>query len=293
MRHLRYFAVLAELLHFRRAAARLSIAQPSLSQQIRQLEDELGTPLFVRAGRRVTLTEAGRLFQEQAHDILARADRAALLARRAGGSEGGLLRIGIGFCMDPAPATAAIGRFRERSPSTRIEVHTIALPEQFAGLRDATLDVGFVRPPVADTALASLLVASEPIVVALPTDHPLAQHARLALPALAGEAFVLLPRDRIPVYYDIVVTACGEAGFSIRAPHEVDQLAVMLAMVAAGGVIALVPVSAQRLRSSGVVFRPLQSPGPVLQTTVAWRRHGAPPLVEAFVESVLPLQPAP
>jgi DNA-binding transcriptional LysR family regulator len=162
LRHLRYFVAVAESLHFGQAAIRLQIAQPSLSHQIQQLEAELQTSLLRRTKRRVELTEAGRVFLEEARDILGRADRAAMVARRAGRAEAGRLRIGVGYCMDQAEVCRAVSVFTCQYQAVRVELQTLAVTQQFTALRDQQMDVGFVLPPVSDSSLSSESLVREP-----------------------------------------------------------------------------------------------------------------------------------
>jgi DNA-binding transcriptional LysR family regulator len=285
LRHLRYFVTVAETLHFGQAAARLEIAQPSLSHQIRQLEDELQTSLLRRTKRHVELTDAGRMFLEEAREVLARADRAALVARRIGSTEAPRLRIGVGHCMDHSDVAACIGDFNATHEDVHVELRTMSVPAQLAALSEGRLDVGFVRPPITDPGLASEVLIKEPLVVALPTDHPLTRRWSVPLRALANEPFVFVLRDAVPVFHDAVLRMCREAGFVPNAPHEVDQLQMMLAMVAAGSGVSLVPEGAQRVAKHRVVFRALQSfEHYIVETVVAWRRQDASATVKAFVE---------
>jgi Transcriptional regulator len=191
LRHLRYFVAVAESLHFGQAAAKLRIAQPSLSHQIRQLEDEVQTSLLRRTNRRVELTDAGRLFLQEARDIIARADHATVMARRIGSANAGRLRVGIGYCTDQTDIAALLGAFHDQHPDIHVETKTLSVPLQLAALLDGQLDVAFVRPPVSDSALNSEVVISEALVVALPPKHRLASRRRLQLSALANEPFIL------------------------------------------------------------------------------------------------------
>jgi DNA-binding transcriptional LysR family regulator len=282
LRHLRYFVALGDLLHFGRAARRLQIAQPSLSQQISQLEGDLGAKLLDRNRRKVELTEAGRAFLAEARQILARTDHAALVARRATGRDLGRLRVAFGHCMDPRILVGAVGAFRRRYPTVPVTVRTVSVPEQFAALRDGTLEVGFIRPPVTDGALQSADLASEPLVAALPAAHQALSMQRVHLAALAKETFLLVPRDAAPVYHDLVLRTCGEAGFVPDAPCEADDLQALLSLVATGVGVALVPASAREVRVPAVRFRPLEGPSTILRTGLAWRDPS--PILKEFVE---------
>jgi DNA-binding transcriptional LysR family regulator len=291
LRHLRYFVALADVLNFGRAAAHLRIAQPSLSHQIRQLETELQAGLLVRTTRRVQLTEAGRLFLEQAREILAHADRAAVVARRANRGEMGTLRVGCAHWMDSARILSSLGSFHDRNPGIHFDLHSMSAPLQIAALRDERLDVGYVRPPVNEPSLDSEILLREPFVVALPARHRLVARERIAVSDLASEAFILLPREEAPIFHDLVLEACREAGFVPNVAHEIGSPQMVLGLVATGVGISLVPASVCRARPRGVAFRPLGRSPRVLQTAIAWRReHAAPPLI-GFLETARGLWP--
>ena len=286
LRHLRYFVAVAETLHFGQAAAALHIAQPSLSHQIKLLEAELKTALLHRTKRRVELTDAGRLFVEEARDILARADRAAMIARRAGRATEGRLRVGVGYCMDQSRISEAVSTFNARHPAIRVELQTMAVPLQLDAIRGQTLDVGFVRPPITNSGLASERLMTEPLVAALSTNHRLAGKRSLPLSVLSEDSFILPPREIVPVYHDIVLKACREAGFVPDSPHEADHLHMLLAMVGGGSGVALVPAFARRLKPPRVVFVPLNPPSARLYLSVAWRRDNASRVLLEFLKVV-------
>jgi DNA-binding transcriptional LysR family regulator len=285
LRHLRYFIAVAESLHFGQAAATLHIAQPSLSHQIRQLETELHTTLLRRTKRRVELTDAGRLFLEEARDVVARADRAAMVARRIGHAEAGRLRVGVGYCMDQLDVAKTVSRFNRQEEVTGVELHTMAVPAQYAALREGRLDVGFVRPPVPDAALSSEILTREELVIALPLRHRAARAHTISLAALANEPFVLPPRELVPVYHDIVLKTCREAGFVPNAPHEADHLQLMLGMVAEGSGVALAPASARKMKQHRLAFAALRPPVPTLEVAVAWPRENASAMLNEFLKA--------
>jgi DNA-binding transcriptional LysR family regulator len=281
--HLRYFVAVAESLHFSQAAAKLRIAQPSLTYQIQRLEQELQTQLLRRTKRRVELTDAGRKFLDDARDLLARADRAALVARRTGLGEAGRLRIGVGYCMDHIGVSQAVSSFNKRYEAIRVELQTMAVPLQFAALHDDRLDVGFVRPPITDPSLAGETLTEEPMLVALPPNHRLARKSTVSLSAFAKDPFILPPQTAVPVYHDLVLKACRNAGFVPNAPHEADHLHLLLGMVAAGSGVALVPASARRMRHFRLAFASLHPAPPSLQVAVAWRKHDTSSMVSEFL----------
>jgi DNA-binding transcriptional LysR family regulator len=287
LRHLRYFLAVGESLHFGRAAERLNIAQSSLSHQIRQLEAELKAPLFQRTRRKVQLTDVGRAFLDEAREILARSDRAVLAVRRAGAKEGGTLRVGCAYWVDTSRIVGWIRALCRMHPAGHCDLRTIPAPVQLAALRDGHLDVGFVRPPVNDRGLSSIVLQSELFVVALPARHRLAACPRVTASALAEEPFVLSSRSSVPIFYDHVLAFCRAAGFVPRAVHEGDHPDVVLQMVGAGLGISLVPASTRRMATRGVTFRRLAGPpGPVLETALTWRTETVGPLLASFLDLV-------
>jgi len=285
LRHLRYFIAVAESLHFGQAAATLQIAQPSLSHQIAQLETELQTSLLNRTKRRVELTDAGRILFQEAKEIVARADHAAMIARRMGSASGQRLRVGVGYCTDQSDIAAVIGDFKARHENVQIQTRTLSVPLQLAALIEGKLDVGFVRPPLDSSALLSEIVISEPLIAALPRGHRLVARKRLPLSAFARESFVLPPRDTVPVLHDAVLSALRDAGFVPHSPHEADHLHMMLGMVAAQAGVALVPAAARKFKRNAVVFRQLHPSPPNLETAIAWRRVDQSAVVAEFVRT--------
>jgi DNA-binding transcriptional LysR family regulator len=284
LRHLRYFLAVAEELHFGRAAARLHIAQPPLSQQIRQLERELGYDLFLRTQRRVRLTEAGAAFQEEARALLERLEHAKAAAGRIARGEAGAL--GVGFV---ASATYALlprlyRRFRERHPDVALALEEMSTAEQVDALRAGRIQLGLARPPVGDDTLAAEPLADEPLVAALPARHPLAARRSLPLRALAHEAFVLFPRHPRPGWIDVVQGVCRAAGFRPAVAQEVLELSTAVTLVAAGVGVTLVPASAQALRLDGVAYRPLREPSPSTRLVALRRPDERKAVVDRFLD---------
>jgi DNA-binding transcriptional LysR family regulator len=283
LRHLRYFVAVSESLHFGDAAAKLRIAQPSLSQQIQQLESELQTSLLRRTKRRVELTEAGKLFLEEARDILARTDRAAMVARRVGHGDG-RVRVAVGYCMDQLAVVKAVSTFHRQHRNIRVELQTMSVSMQLTALRERRLDVGFLRHAATDYPLSSEVVAAEPLAVALPQHHRWAGKRTIALSTLVDEEFVMTSRELVPFYHDFVLKVCREAGFVPNATHEADHLHMLLGFVAAGAGIALVPAFAQREKPRGVAFASLRGSSPSLETVVAWREDSSSVLLAEFIK---------
>ena len=279
LRHLRYFVAVAEECHFGRAAQRLHIAQPPLSQQIKQLETELGVQLLTRSTRRVDLTPAGAQYLERARSILANVDAArdeAQLIR-----DGRMGRVTIGFTgsatYELLPGMSRM--LRTELPGLELDLRgELLTPSQVTGLVDGTLDIGFLRPPVQVPEVEVRPLRREPLVVVLPETHPQAGQAQVALADLAEEPFITYPSQHRSVVHDAVLDACQTAGFTPRAT-EVAETSTLVSFVAAGLGVALVPESVQHLRITGAVYRPLAGTSPTVELAVATRRDETSPAV--------------
>lgn len=274
LRHLRYFCAVAEAGHMTRAAERIGIAQPALSQQIRNLEEELGVPLFDRVGRGLVLNEAGRLFLEEARGVLLRVEGATSLARQAGLGEAGRLRIGFtaSTCFNPA-VTEALRAYRQAWPGVELILEEGRSSVLEAALEHGSLDAAFLRPPLGSSErLDFVLVATEPMVVALPVGHRLERRASLALAELRDEAFILYPRANGPGLSENVVTACQQVGFTPRVAQHTPQLASTVNLVAASMGIAIVPDCMRQLRPDSVRYVPLRKSPLRAEFGLAWRR---------------------
>jgi DNA-binding transcriptional LysR family regulator len=283
LRHLRYFITVAEELHFGRAAARLNIAQPPLSQQIRRLEEELHIPLFRRTSRHVELTAVGRVFLPEAKQTLAQADRAIRIVRRASQGEIGQLFVGCTPWADFTSGPQVIRGFGKRHPHVEVELQSLSSAEQIAALEDGRLDVGILRPPVDRRMLMTEPLLTERLVVVFPRGHRFTAHRRVPWRELADEAYVLLSRRRAPSFDSIVSQACADAGLTLRVRYEVDHPQAVLALVAAGLGVSLAPATFAALKSPGIAYRGLRPAGPLLRTIVVWRREGGSPLVPRFL----------
>ncbi|MCV6905047.1 LysR family transcriptional regulator [Achromobacter xylosoxidans] len=275
LRHLRYFTVVADELHFTRAAARLGIGQPPLSQQIQQLEREIGTPLFLRLPRGVELTEAGAQFLEDARAILASADRAIDTARRLGRGEHGAITVGFTASAVFHPyLPRAIRAFRDRYPDVRISLTESTTISLLRGLRENAVDVAFVRPPyVLDPEFESERVLDEPMLIALPPGHPLSRKRSVPIAALADQDFVLYPRPIGAGLYDAIQGACLRAGFTPRVIQEAPQMASIVSLVAAGVGISIVPAAMRHMGAQGIEYRPIKGDAPHALLDMAYRRH--------------------
>jgi DNA-binding transcriptional LysR family regulator len=293
LRHLRYFIAVAEELHFGRAAARLHIAQPPLSQQIRALEAELGVPLFERTSRWVALTDPGHVLLEHARRVLEQVDRAVDDTQRTFRGEHGRLAVGFIVSATYEVLPRSLRAFRALYPAVELSLHRLASNEQLAALREERIQVGFLRPPVDDPALVVEVVRHDELVVALPAAHRLAAQADVLARDLASEGFVVSPRDRSPGFHDEMLRMCHDAGFSPRIIQEVE-IQTVLALVAAGMGIAVVPEPLRHLHSEGLVYRRVRLNPPSVDTLAAWRRDTRSPVLRLFVEcmrAALEVQP--
>jgi len=284
LRHLRYFITVAEELHFSRAAERLKIAQPPLSQQIRALEEELGVQLFKRTKRRVQLTEAGLVFLEETRTQVEQAVRAA---QRASRGEIGRLGVGVNSSATHSFLPEILRVFRERFPCVELVLHELASYQQVQGIRDNRIDIGFLwLPNINDSALSFMSIWREPVIVALPETHLLANLPEIPLTALVGEPFVLPPRQLGPGFYSQIISLCQQAGFSPKVVQEAMLMQTIVSLVAGGVGVALVPASLQSLQRVGVVYKALQGQTPELEMAVVWRQDNSSQILQEFLKVV-------
>jgi DNA-binding transcriptional LysR family regulator len=284
LRTLRYFAAVAEELHFGRAAKRLAMTQPPLSQAIAGLEAELGVRLFERTRRQVRLTHAGAVFLGEARATLARAAQGVELAQRAQRGEVGRLAVGYLAATAYTLLPLVLRDFRRRFPGVKLDLRELTIPQQHAALLGGEIDVGLLRPPVREAELAAETILAEPFVLALPSRHPLCVLRRVPAKRLAGEPFIMFPRQPGLVFHDLVMGFCLRAGFTPRVAQEANQTHTVIGLVSAGIGVALVPASTQKIGLAGVAYRALSEGTPESRTAVAWRRADASPVVAAFLD---------
>lgn len=284
LRHLRYFIAVAEELNFTRAAEKLHMAQPPLSQQIQQLEAELGFQLFRRTKRTVVLTEAGQVFFEESQKILLQVDRAIQLGKQTSRGELGQLTVGFVSSAAHNVVPAILQAFRTRCPAVKLELHELTTNEQLQRLRFGRIDIGFVRPPIEEEGISSEIVFREPLIVALPETHYLADRAVVELRELSAEPFILFPRSLAPGLYDPIVSLCLQAGFSPIAGQEAIQMQTIISLVAAEMGVAIVPASMQNFQRTGVVYKHLQEPTCMVAIALIWRNTPTP-AVQRFLQT--------
>jgi DNA-binding transcriptional LysR family regulator len=270
-RQLRYFVAVAERLHFGRAAAALHISQPPLSRAIRGLEEQLGARLLARSRRKVELTPEGARFYDEAKRLLEQLERAAREVGAMAAGESGRLRLGFVSLADYGVLPGLLKAFKAARPGVSLALREMLSPEQAAALVAGELEFGLLLPPVAGD-LEHLVVQSEKFVAALPARHAAARRrGRLAMRELAGEAFVMVPREIAPGLYDIVAGLAARAGFSLQIAQEAIQMQTVVSLVSSGLGVAIVPASIANLGRRGVVYRELADPHPRLDLWLAWR----------------------
>ena len=287
LRHLRYFLAVARERHVTRAARSLGIAQPPLSQQIRQLEKEIGAPLFVRGSRGVALSAAGRAFLPHAEAAVREAERATVAAQRVNRGEAGTLRVGFTSAASLNPLVPeTINNFRTLFPGVELSLAVHATALLLAQLSSDVLDVALVRPTAAERESLRLVdLPDERLWLALPATHPLASRKRIRLAELRADPFVMYPRVNGSVLYDTIIATCQKAGFSPRVVQEAPQMASMVSLVAAGTGVTMVPESVCQLRPHGVSYIRMlgQSPVATLCLVAPATRH-VDPLVTNFMD---------
>lgn len=272
LRYLSSFVAVAEELHFGRAARRLQMAQPPLSQQIRQLEKELGVQLFERSTRSVRLTSAGEAFLKPVRTVLEDIDIATRVAKAAGRGEYGRVRVGFAG----ASSHTTLPRLTRAVRAAHPGIELVMLGQTYANraaarVADGTLDLGFVRLPLNRPGVEHRVIAEEELVCALPSDHPLARHGRISVGDLAEEPFVSFPARTGSSLRDVTLETCEHSGFHPRIVQEAPDSYTILALVAMGVGVTLTLTSCMHIQQTGLVYRPLTGQPVVLQAALAWR----------------------
>jgi len=288
LRQLRYFVTVAEELHFGRAAARLHMTQPPLSQAIAALEDLLGAPLFLRNRRAVALTPAGAALLPEAKRMLAEAETLPALVRRAAAGEAGRLAIAFITSADYSVLPPFLRRYSERYPDVHLSLREATSDVQVEELLRGRIDAGFLIPPLPDRALAELdymKVLDEPLILCAP--------AGLALPPggdpvrlqdLPHLPLIIFPRESSPALHDAILSCWRAAGITPAVGQQAIQMQTIVSLVSAGMGLALVPQSVSNLMRPGVEYRALADPTPRVDTGIAWRRDNPSPVLQGFLD---------
>lgn len=284
LRQLRYFLAVAQELHFGRAAERVHIAQSPLSRQIKQLEDELGAPLFIRNKHRIELSDAGRALIPEVEAILKATGQMRNSVLRSQQGMVGKLIIGYTNSAIYTDLPRILMTYRQSYPLVELVLRdNLLTPMQIDELEERRLDIGFLRPPTRSPNIELLTITRERLIVALPTAHPLAGTTRVDLSSLRDDSFICFSRSLDSALQTQVFRSCQDAGFSARVVQEVGDIPSMLMLVSSGMGVALVPSCAKNMRLQGVVFRPLLGGGPQLEMALAWNRSQQSALTEGFI----------
>lgn len=294
LRYLTSFVAVAEELHFGRAARRLQMAQPPLSQQIRQLEKELGVQLFERSTRSVRLTSAGEAFLGPVRTVLEDLDIATRVAKAAGRGEYG--RVSVGFA--GASSHASLPRLTRAVRAAHPGIELVMRGQTYANralsrVADGTLDLGFVRLPVTQPGVEHRIIAEEELVCALPSDHRLARRERIDVADLADEPFVSFPARTGSSLRDVTVRTCEAAGHNPRIVQEAPDSYTILALVAMGVGVTLTLTSCMHIQQTGLVYRPLAGPPVVLRAALAWRTDNPSAALHSVLDVAAEALPTP
>jgi DNA-binding transcriptional LysR family regulator len=286
LRHLRYFVAVAEELHFSRAAERLHLSPPALTEQIQNLEQELGARLLIRTKRNVALTDAGARFLEEARLTLRQAEHAELVARRAGRGEVG--RVEIGYVSSAACAgllTAAVAAYRRVNPLVSLSIKHMPSPHQLDQLTEGRLDIGFLRPPTRyPVGISAMVLARQATIIALPHEHRLAKTDPISAKMLAEERFIATTAETELGFYRHTV-AVGEQGkFVPRIAERAADFFTIVTLVACGFGIAVVPQSCACIQIPGVIYKSLSPQTKQAELAATFRRDEKAPAVKAFLQ---------
>ncbi|MEQ0564124.1 LysR family transcriptional regulator [Amycolatopsis sp. NEAU-NG30] len=285
LRRWHYFAVLAEEMNFTRAAARLFVAQPSLSQQIRAFEAELGVALLDRSGPRFALTEAGRVAAAEARELLDHLERARGVIAATARGDAGRLRIAYTRSAPGPLAADLVAAYRSRHPDVELALETGWTSLNLTRLAAGEIDVGFVRPPLTAPGIEVAVVGSEEVLLALPSGHALARHrGRIRRAWIATEPVVFWPRENGPGQYDAISGQVWPEGVPPIVREEPEDEQLMRAVAEGAGIAAIPEHRARALRRRGVVLRRLEDPVPRIDLGLAWRAGAVSPVVRGFVE---------
>jgi DNA-binding transcriptional LysR family regulator len=288
LRQLRYFVAVAEEMHFGRAAARLHMTQPPLSQTIQSLEATLGTQLFSRTKRSVALTPAGLALLPEAQRMLSQAEALPDRARRAASGESGHLSLAFVSTVDYSVLPPLLRDFRGHYPQVQLDLREATTDVQLEELAQGRIDAGLLIPPMPDKLKAELdyvPVLSEPLILAAPQGiKALRGKNTIALKTLSDLPLIIFPRRIAPAFHDAILACFRDAGLTPHIGQEAIQMQTIVGLVSAGMGFALVPQSVSNLKRPGVAYRALLDKTPFVETGLAWRRDNTSPVLHAFLE---------
>lgn len=284
LRRLQMFVVVAEELHFTRAAERLSMAQPPLSQQIRRLEDELGVRLLARTSRKVELTAAGRQLLKGARELFAKRVEVINSTKLAAGGEIGVLRLGAAASAAFGVIAELIRVFRSKHPEVSVELNEREADPMISGLLAGEVDVAIIRGPFSHAELKTRPLLREPLQLVIPSHHRLAETPEIDLGELADEPFMLFPRHTAPAFHDTITSVFAGTGFSPQVRQEAHSWASLVGLVGAGLGFTIAPASAAAIKSDYVVFKAIKGVQAEAELVFAYRAKGFSPAAERFLK---------
>ncbi|TBX81278.1 LysR family transcriptional regulator [Bacillus mycoides] len=284
IRKMRYFITVAEELNFSRAAERLMMAQPPLSQEIRKLEEELGVQLFHRTKRMVELTDAGKIFLEGARQTLLQVDRTIKETQLA--DEGKIGHLIIGFVDSTETVIEILKKFRERFPKIQLILREMTTDQQIKALYEKQIHIGFIRSKQNNEILSSEICSEERLKLVLHRDHPLVSLPNISIKELVDEPFVLFPRHFGTNFYDLIISYFWEHGVSLNIVQEAIQMQTIVNLVAAGMGISVVPSSVESYKKSGVMYKEIQENTPKINLYAGWRLDEKSVVLENFLTVV-------
>lgn len=288
LRHLRYFLAVAEDRHFTRAAERLGISTPTLTQQVQALEAELDVMLLRRTNRAVALTEAGERFLEEARTTIRQSEHATLVAKQAGRGEIG--RIEIGYVTSASLAGVipkALAAFRQSNPLVDVQLHRMETVRQLSALTECQIDIGFLRPPKRyPLGLVGNIIWRQPFILALPDNHPLARHESISMAMLADEPFIASSVELELGFGGQIQEIAAEGKFTPKVIGRAPDLLTILTLVASGRGIAFVPEAFSGMHIGGVAYRRLVGPPRNALLAAARRRNDSAPAIKAFLRVI-------
>jgi LysR family hca operon transcriptional activator len=283
LRHFRYFVAVAELGGFTAAAERLYTSQPSLSRQIRDLEAHVGTALFERSSRHVALTEAGKVFLDEARLTLAQADRSVERAREVVRTQGARLTLGFVIGVEAQQLLRVVNALQGQMGHIELAMHSQSSPVLITELKDRHIDAAFIRPSFQAQGLTVQTLRSERLIAAMPSGHPLAGRASIHLAHLAAEPVISVSREHAPVLYDAIEDYTRRNGVELRTAYQSENLTMALSLMTSVGGVCLLPEHSVRLFPQGVVARPLIEDSPLIELALAWHPDNASRALAAFL----------
>ncbi|MEI5892099.1 LysR family transcriptional regulator [Bacillus cereus] len=284
IRKMKYFITVAEELNFSRAAERLMMAQPPLSQEIRKLEEELGVQLFHRTKRMVELTDAGEIFLEGARQTIIQVDRTIKETQLAG--EGKIGHLIIGFVDSTGIVIDILKQFRERFPKVQLILREMTTDQQIKALYEKQIHIGFIRSKQNNEILSSEVCSNERLKLVLHEDHPFVSLPNISIKELVDEPFILFPRHFGTNFYDVIITYFWEHGVSLNIVQEAIQMQTIVNLVAAGMGMSVVPSSVESYKKSGVIYKEIKEKTPLINLYAGWRRDEKSVILENFLTVV-------